>query len=360
MDAPELGLGHLRSAAPCASDFRCRFKGYLQSRRDLPLRFEPRRHWFPGPLDGSAEFPEEAALTYLREALEFRFDDVDFEPSFGPLQVVERKDPLDSKDDLVQLQTEATGKIPAGAQGFQVRLSPETDVALVMIVVKDGITQRRAQTIFAGEVSRPVDLGFVGQPLTEGDPFAAEKAAEKPVPSVTDGVRAGAAQMLTAGGRRVLLVVLMLLVASAAWQTGGQIVIFSAGSLAGHFLLRTTGWPMVHPMGDVLLICALFALAFDNVSRFGVSWSRFVVVALTGGLLGLAFRDPEFETGWQLLLSYQGGVSLVCVLAAVILWIAIGPFRSKPWYQERVVMPISCGVVGMGLFWLAVGYFPGK
>jgi len=314
----------------------------------------------PDPSMDQLISPEEAALTYLRDALEFRFDEVTFQPAFGPLQVVERKDPLDSKDDLVQLQTEATGKIPAGAKGFQVKLSPETDVALVMIVVKDGITQRRAQTIFAGEVSRPVDLGFVGQPLTDGDPFAAEKAAEKPVLSLTDGLRAGAAQMLAAGGHRVLLVVMMLLVASAAWQTGLQIIVFSVGSLAGHLLLRTTGWSMAHPTGEILLILALFAMAFDNVSRFGISWSRFVVVLLTGGLLGLASRDPAFESDWRLLLSYQGGVLLVGFLSALILWIVIGPFRSKPWYQERVVLPLSFGVVGMGLFWLAVGYFPGR
>ncbi|MEQ1843777.1 MAG: hypothetical protein ABL994_25520, partial [Verrucomicrobiales bacterium] len=206
----------------------------------------------PDPAQDQLISPEQAALDYMKNALAFQFDDVTFHPEFGPLQVIERKDPYEQQGDLVQLHTEATGKIPPGATSFRVRLSSETDVALVMVVSKDGITQRRAQTMFAGEVSRPVDLSFVGQKIVPGDPFLAEVTAERPVPGFREGLRGGVARMLASGGRRALVVVTMLLLSATAWEAGLQITLFWVGSFAGHFLLRSTGWAVTPFLGNLL------------------------------------------------------------------------------------------------------------
>ncbi len=304
--------------------------------------------------------PEEAALNYLRDALEFRFDDGAFTPSFGPLQMVQRKDPLDQTDETVELETHATGHIPPGAKAFQVRLSPETEVALVMRVEKDGIAQRRAQTLFAGEISRPIDLSFVGEAVTGGDPFEKEKEAEKPAPTVKDGLRAGAARMLAPGGRPALLLLLILL-PSVTWrQSGAQLLLFSAGNLVGHLFLGGNGGALAPWLVEILPLAALLGMSYANVSRFQARWMRLVTVTLAGALLGLASHHAEASLGWSRLLSYHGGLLGIGCAVAFVLWLVIGPYRSTSWYQGRLVLPLSVGVAGLALFWLVAMFLPGK
>jgi hypothetical protein len=308
----------------------------------------------PDPKMDELISPEEAALTYLKDGVEFRFDGAEFEPAFGPLEVVERKDPLSAGDDLIQLQSEASGKIPSGAKSFQVRLSPETDVALVMVVVKDGVTQRRAQTIFAGEVSRPVDLGFVGQSANAWDLFQAEVLAEQKPPTVLDAMKAGAAQILAPGGRRALLVVTLLFLAMSWRGTLLQIVCFSVGALAGEAILSGSDWMVSPRWREVLLVAALFGLAAHNVSRFRAGGSRFLVAFLAGGLGGLASTIAGGAKTAAGLLAHAGGLIVVALAGAFVLWISIGHFRKQPWYQERLVVPWSFWVIGVGVLWLAM------
>jgi hypothetical protein len=82
-------------------------------------------------------------------------------------------------------------------------------------------------------------------------------------------------------------------------------------------------------------------------------------VSVAGGILGLTSRSDEFASGWSRLLSYHGGVLAVGGAFAIVLWVVIGPFRSKSWYQERLVLPLSFGVAGMTFFWLAALFLPG-
>ncbi len=313
----------------------------------------------PDPAMDELVSPEEAALAYLRDALKFRFDESDFAPSFGPLRVVPREDPLEPGQEMMRLETSASGRIPSGARAFQVRLSPETEVALVMMVSKDGIAQRRAQTLFAGEVSRPIDLTFVGEAVRAGDPFAKEAEAAKPVPTMRDGVRAGAARLLATGGRSALLLVLIFLGGRSWRHSGAQLWWFCSGSLAGHLLLRAGGWGLPPWAPETLSLVAILGMALDNILRSGTGSGRFLSVALAGGLLGLGARNPEIDSTWAGLLGYHAGVLGVGLGFVVFTRMVLGPFCSQPWYRERLVVPLSFGAIGMVLWWGLMRVVPG-
>jgi hypothetical protein len=223
-----------------------------------------------------------------------------------------------------------------------------------MVVVKDGITQRRAQTIFAGEVSRPVDLGFVGQSANAGDLFQAEVLAEQKAPTVLDAMKAGAAQILAPGGRRVLLVVTLLFLAMSWRGTLLQIVCFAVGTLLGEVILLGSNWALGPRWREVLLVAALCGVAFHNASRYRAGGSRFLVALLAGGLGGLASTVARSAPTAAGLLGHAGGVVVVALAGAAVLWIGIGHFRKQPWYQERLVVPWSFWVIGVGVLWLAL------
>lgn len=310
----------------------------------------------PDPVMNEKVSPEEAALAYLRDALEFRFDDTVFAPSFGPLRVVPRKDPLDPGAEVMRLETTASGRIPQGAKAFQVRLSPETEVALVMMVSKDGIAQRRAQTLFAGEVSRPIDLGFVGESVRPGDPFAKEAAAEEPGPTPRDAFRAGAGRMLAPGGRCVLLLVLIFLWSGAWRQTLAQWGSLCGGVLAGHLMVWGAGLALGPALGEWLLLVALAGVALHNVLRFRgeggrLRGARLTWVGLAGLLLGLGAGTPDGVRGWTGLASYQAGVWLVGAFCALFVRLVLGSFEARDWYRQRLVVPLSFAGLGLALFW---------
>jgi hypothetical protein len=63
--------------------------------------------------------------------------------------------------------------------------------------------------------------------------------------------------------------------------------------------------------------------------------------------LGLPRR--EFLTG---LLCFNAGVELgqLSVILAAFLLLGL-PFRKKPWYRRRVVIPGSIAIAAVGLFW---------
>jgi hypothetical protein len=303
--------------------------------------------------------PEQAALAYLEDALRFSFDGVSFVPEFGALELVTRQDPLGVSGELVQLFTEAGGKIPPGAKEFQVGLSPETDVALVMIVVKDGITQRRAQTLFAGELSRPVDLSFVGQPVEAGDPFEAERRAEVPVPGPTEGWKAGAARMLAGNGRGALLVVALLLVGGTLARQVLLVLACWGGAVAGQVWLRLAGWEPGSGMTVAWLGMVLLAVSVDNALRGKADGRRLAFAAGCGLALGVASPDPVAGAGWGAWWGYQGGGLVVLAALALVVWVVLGPFQAAEWYRRRLVRPVSWVLAGTGVAWMAVGWWAG-
>jgi hypothetical protein len=139
-------------------------------------------------------------------------------------------------------------------------------------------------------------------------------------------------------------------------------------------LLQVTAFTVAHTITLALTIYGVFSLkpsivepliavsivfvAVENILSPKVTPWRIAVVFAFGLLHGMGFAGVLSEQGLPrseflvALLSFNAGVE--CGQLAVILtaFVLIGlPFRDKPWYRRRVVIPASAVIAVVGLYW---------
>lgn len=139
-------------------------------------------------------------------------------------------------------------------------------------------------------------------------------------------------------------------------------------------LLQVTAFTVAHTITLALTIYGVFSLkpsivepliavsivfvAVENILSSRVSPWRVALVFGFGLLHGMGFAGVLSQQGLPrsefltALLSFNAGVE--CGQLAVILsaFVLVGlPFRNKPWYRQRVVIPASAVIAAIGLYW---------
>jgi len=115
--------------------------------------------------------PQQAADFFSNEALILFFGDTQVKPqSKSELFKDPDADP-EIQEVKVKVMVTLFGDIPKDAGHFSLRVSPDTTAAVVMVTFKDGKPGRRAEVLYPGEVSTPLDV----TPVIEGDPFEGVK-----------------------------------------------------------------------------------------------------------------------------------------------------------------------------------------
>ncbi len=302
--------------------------------------------------------PEQAALSYLKESITLHFDEVELLPEFSPLESIEQPNPFPGMDQVTHLYTETRGIVPRGAMNFMVRLSEETDVALVMAVIIDGVMQKRPHTLFAGEFSRPIDLGFIDQQVQEKDPFLAQEppkfslpgakffaeAAESPV---VEDLLAGARELFANDAKRAVLALAVFLLATGFFRGMAQVVALVLGLVFGQMLAlvgRVPEWPY---LGELVLGASIVLMAWSNLAHPRVTAVRFALVVLVGMLVGFCTQTAEYSR----LSGFLAGEVAALLAVFVVTWIVLGAFWKKKWYRSLLVIPASCILLGMGIYW---------
>jgi hypothetical protein len=348
--------------------------------------------------------PQDAADFFANEALTLYFGDSEVEPR-KKSEVF--KDPTvdpEIEEQKVKVLVTLSGEIPKDAGHFTLRVSPDTTAAVVMVTFKDGKPGRRAEVLYPGEFSSPVNV----EPVIEGDPFAgvAEGAAE--VNKMADratvvgedrqeeqpgekGAAAGSGagegsgdetdenrrvsgtmghfvelgvRTFFSGYEAVLLALCFFFFSQKPrdmfFQVATFVVAFSlALGMAVFGLFSISGMSSVSgllvgwgiPLGMV-------ALAADNLLSKKLYWWRTTITALVGGLwgtlcsvtLGLAgisaVSVAEAFAGYNL--GFQSGMLLTLAVAAL----AVMVFWKRDWYQKAVATPVSLLIAGLGLYWI--------
>lgn len=160
--------------------------------------------WFREQTPDQVKATWRQAAEYVREALELKFGDAttritdcQFQPMDGATN-----QPLGPDTKEVHLLGEAKGTVPDGCDSFQIALSRNANVSMILLNSFDGEMERRPNVIFPGETSRA---------------FVMKVAAPTPEP-VTKPVIANAApaaspESLSNTGRTWLLAIPALLLA---------------------------------------------------------------------------------------------------------------------------------------------------
>lgn len=305
----------------------------------------------PDPAQNDRVSPEQAVLEYLRSAITFQFDEQTVKPDFsqpsaGAQTAPEAPDALPKQ----QLHTEANGKIPEGARAFYTKLSPDTEVALVLLVEVNGVRDRRARTLFAGEISRPVDLTLLRQAGREEPGPESAAGAKQPTASGSSMVQLGSAWLFERGGRGAVLLIAVLVVGISLQAVGMQSVVFLGGVFLGQLLFGMGSGPAKEGVGSVILALMLVGLAGDNLrAPAAVSPLRHALVGFTGLFLGIFYPG-------KMLPGFLAGQVLAVAGCALLVWAVLGGFWKQPWYGARLLRPASWLLVGVAVFWLVAAF----
>ncbi len=205
--------------------------------------------------------------------------------------------------------------------------------------------------------------GVVTQWVKSGktsEPFALDRAV---VPQsrwkiVKLYVSLGFTHILPRGLDHVLFVLGIFLLAvqlrPVLWQV-------SAFTLAHTITLALTVYGVVSlppSIVEPLIALSIVYVAAENVFTSKLHAWRPLIVFCFGLLHGMGFAGVLTDIGLPrsefvpALLAFNGGVELgqLTVILAAFLLVGVW-FRNKPWYRQRIVIPGSLVIAGVGVFW---------
>jgi hydrogenase/urease accessory protein HupE len=109
---------------------------------------------------------------------------------------------------------------------------------------------------------------------------------------------------------------------------------------------------------EPLIALSIVYVAIENVFTDRLHAWRPLIVFCFGLLHGMGFAGVLNEIGLPrsefvpALLSFNAGVELGQLTVIFTAFLLLGlPFRNKPWYRQRIVVPGSLIIAGIGTFW---------
>ncbi len=236
------------------------------------------------------------------------------------------------------------GTVPTGSKTFT--FSSGLDVGTVVLrLAAPGMDEPMRQWLKGGETSRPFPLG-------------ARVVPESRAAVVRGYFVMGFRHILPDGTDHILFVLGLFLLSPRLKPLLVQVTSFTAAHTLA-LALAALGFVSLSPrIVEPLIALSIVYVAVENVATRRLTPWRPAVVFAFGLLHGLGFAGALRQAGLPrpeipaALLSFNAGVEggqLVVILAAFAV-LAL-PFRDRPWYRRRVVVPGSLLIAAVGLFW---------
>jgi hydrogenase/urease accessory protein HupE len=194
----------------------------------------------------------------------------------------------------------------------------------------------------------------------EGRPFVLKAAVSPPTRRQVAGqyLALGYTHILPKGSDHILFVLGIFLLSTKLKPVLLQVTAFT---IAHTITLALTIYGIVSlrpAIVEPMIALSIVYVAVENIATSELRPWRVALVFGFGLLHGMGFAGvlselglprSEFLTG---LLCFNAGVELgqLTVILAAFLLIGL-PFRNKPWYRRRVVVPLSMAIAAVGLFW---------
>lgn len=109
---------------------------------------------------------------------------------------------------------------------------------------------------------------------------------------------------------------------------------------------------------EPLIAFSIAYIAIENIFGRNLGKIRLVIVFLFGLLHGLGFASVLTELGvpegrfLSSLISFNVGVELGQITVLTIAFLLLGiPFGKRPWYRNRITIPLSAAIALTGLYW---------
>ena len=244
-----------------------------------------------------------------------------------------------------------TGPIPGGAKAFTWANSLRLG-SYLLTLRSEGEENPRRVWMEGGDESPPFPLRSDIVPPTRG-----QVARQYLVLGYT--------HILPKGSDHILFVLGIFLL-STRWKP--VLLQVTAFTVAHTITLGLTIYGLVSlrpAIVEPLIELSIVYVAVENILTSELRPWRLALVFGFGLLHGMGFAGvlsqlglprSEFLTG---LLCFNAGVELgqLTVILAAFLLIGL-PFRNRPWYRRRVVVPLSIAIAAIGLFWAVQRILP--
>lgn len=109
---------------------------------------------------------------------------------------------------------------------------------------------------------------------------------------------------------------------------------------------------------EPIIALSILFIAMENLITTELKWWRLLIVFVFGLIHGCGFASALAETGLaenhflMTLLSFNLGVEAGQITVILVAWLLVGKwFSEKPWYRKRIVIPVSCLIGCMALYW---------
>ena len=249
--------------------------------------------------------------------------------------------------DAAELRLVLAGAIPAGARTFVWRNRLALGTYLLTLRT-DGQSNADRQWIEGSAESRPFALASGIAPPTA-------------MAVVRQYLALGYTHILPKGTDHILFVLGVFLL-SRRWKP--ILLQVTAFTLAHTITLGLTIYGVVSlrpAVVEPLIALSIAYVAIENVFTTRLTPWRLALVFGFGLIHGMGFAGVLAELGLPrsqflpALIAFNVGVELgqLTVIAAAFLAIGL-PFRDKPWYHRRVVVPLSLAIAAVGLYWAVV------
>jgi len=246
--------------------------------------------------------------------------------------------------DAPELTLRFSGRVPAGAKTFT--WSNSVSLGQYMLTIRtEGEDQAARQWVEGPAVSAPFVLAAGIAPVNRGEVMRTYLGL-------------GFTHILPKGTDHILFVLGIFLLSIRLRPILLQVTAFTVAHTIT-LALTIYGIVSLSPrIVEPLIALSIVYVAVENVVTPKLTPWRVALVFAFGLLHGMGFAGVLSKLGLPrseflpALLCFNAGVELgqLAVIAAAFLLIGM-PFRNKPWYRRRIVIPGSIAIAAIGLFW---------
>jgi hydrogenase/urease accessory protein HupE len=253
----------------------------------------------------------------------------------------------------IELTLRFTGAIPGGARTFTWRNAGAIG-SWMLTLRTEGVENAERQWVEGPARSAPFALSSTIVPMTRAR-------------VVRTYLKLGYTHILPKGTDHILFVLGIFLLSIRLKPILLQVTAFTVAHTIT-LALTIYGVVSLSPrIVEPLIALSIVYVAVENVVTPRLSPWRVALVFGFGLLHGMGFAGVLSQLGLPrreflpALLCFNAGVELgqLSVIAGAFLLIGL-PFRDKPWYRRRIVIPASLLIAAIGLFWFVERILPGR
>lgn len=246
--------------------------------------------------------------------------------------------------DAPELTLRFSGDVPGGSKTFT--WSNSVRLGTYMLTIRtEGEEQAARQWVEGPAESEPFVLSSAIVPMTRGQ-------------VVRTYLELGFTHILPKGTDHILFVLGIFLLSIRLKPILLQVTAFT---VAHTITLALTIYSVVSlspRIVEPLIALSIVYVAVENILTPELRPWRIALVFGFGLLHGMGFAGVLAQLGLPrseflpALLCFNAGVELGQLAVITIAFLLIGlPFRNKPWYRRRIVIPGSAAIAAIGLYW---------